>query len=89
MPSAKLPRMIEELQRSVSAIHDLERAIHLWELLRNHAQRVVNETTACSEKQGDSVENNLRVAKFQAFIATYTKWILEAKERIDRLARAD
>jgi hypothetical protein len=89
MPSVKLPRMIEELQRSVSAIHDLERAIHLWELLRDNAQRVVDETTACSEKQGDSVKSNLRVAKFQAFIATYTKWILEAKARIDQLAKGD
>jgi hypothetical protein len=81
--------MIEELQRSVRAIHDLERAIRLWGLLRENAQRVVNETTACSEQQGDSIASNLRVAKFQALSATCNTWILDAKARIDRLERGD
>jgi hypothetical protein len=81
--------MIEESQRSMRAIHDLERAIRLWELLRDGAQRVVNETRACSEKERDSVESTLRVAKFQAFIAKCNTWILEAKARIDELEEED
>jgi hypothetical protein len=79
--------MTEELQRSVRVIHDLERAIRLWELLRDNAQRTVNETRACSEKERDFVESSLRVVKLQAFIANCNTWILEAKARIDELAR--
>ena len=71
------------------AIHDLERAIRLWELVRDSAQRVVNETTTCSEKHGDSVETNPTVAKARAYIATCNTWILAAKRRIDELARRD
>ena len=81
--------MIEELQRKLRAIHDLERAIRLWGLLRENAQREVNETTACSEQQEDSIASNLRVAKFQALSASCNTWILEAKARIDRLERGD
>ena len=81
--------MIEKPQRSVSVIHDLERAIRVWELVRDNARRVVSETTACSEKQGDSIESNLRVAKPQALIAACNAWILEAKARIGELERRD
>ena len=81
--------MIEELQLSVRAIHDLERAIRLWGLLREDARRVVNETTACSEQQGDFIASNLRVAKFQALSASSNTWILEAKARIHQLERGD
>jgi hypothetical protein len=57
------PSMAEELQRRMRVIHDLERAIRLWELLRDDAQRVVDETKAGPEKLGDSVETNPTVAK--------------------------
>ena len=87
--SAKLPGMIEELQRSVRVIHDLERAIRLWELLRDNAQRVVNESKACSEKQGDSLEASPTIAKEQAFIETCNASILATKARIDELARGE
>jgi len=70
-------------------IHDLERAIRLWELLRDNAQRVVNETNACSEKQGDSVETTPTVAKARAYIDTCNAAILATKARIDELARGD
>lgn len=73
----------------IRAIHDLERAIRHWELLRDHAQRLVNETRAYSENQGDSFESTLRVAKFQTHIANFDAWILEARERIDRLAKGN
>jgi len=79
--------MTDELP--IRAIHDLERAIRHWELLRDNMQRLVNETKACSEKQGDSFESTLRVAKFQTHIANCNAWILEARARIDRLARGD
>jgi hypothetical protein len=81
--------MTEELQRRVRIIHDLDRAIRLWELLRDNAQRVVNEIKACSEKQGDSVETNPTVAKARAYIDTCNASILAAKARIDELARLD
>jgi hypothetical protein len=81
--------MIEKLQRSMRAIHDLERAIHCWELLRNNAQRLLNETTARSENPNDSIESNQRVSEFHAFIIGCNTRILEAKARIDRLERED
>lgn len=81
--------MAEEPARAIRVIHDLERAIHHWELLRDSAQRVVNDTRASSEKERDSAESALRVARFQAYIAKYDTWILEAKARINELARGD
>jgi len=81
--------LTEELIRRVRVIHDLERAIRLWELLRDNEQRVVNETKACSEKQGDSVETNLTVAKARAYIDTCNASILAIKARINELARGD
>ncbi len=80
---------IEELQRSVRTIHHLERAIRHWELLRDHAQRLVNETMARSEKERDSVETNPTVAKARAYIDSCNAWILQARARIDQLARGD
>jgi hypothetical protein len=79
----------EELQRSVRIIHDLERAIRLWELLRDNAQIVVNKTKAFSEKHGDSAEINLTVAKARACIDTCNTSILVLKARIDELAKGD
>ena len=87
--SARLPRMIEELLRNIRVIHDLERAIRVWELVRDSTQQVVNETTACYEKQGSSVETNPTVAKARVDIATYNTAILGAKARIDDLERGN
>lgn len=81
--------MVDELQSSLRVIHDLERAIRHWELLRDSAQRVVNETMSRPEKDRDSVENTLRVAKFQAYVADCDRWILKAKAQIDRLERGE
>ena len=79
--------MTDELP--VRIIHDLERAIRLWELLRDDAQRVINEAKACSEKHENSVATNQTVTKARAFIATCNTSILAAKTRIDELARGD
>jgi hypothetical protein len=87
--SARLPRMTEELIRNIRVIHDLERAIRVWELVRDSTQQVVNETTACYEKQGCSVETNPTVAKLRVDIATYNTAILGAKARIDDLERGN
>jgi len=73
----------------VRAIHDLERAIRLWELLLDNAQGVVNEAKACSEKNGDFAETDRMVAKARACINTCDSSILVAKARIDELARRD
>jgi hypothetical protein len=81
--------MIEELTISVRAIHDLERAIRLWELVRDSAQQIVNETMARYEKQGNSIETNQRVVRARAYIASCDTSILMAKARIDELARGD
>ncbi len=67
----------------------MERAIRLWELLRDNAQRVISEVKACSEKQGDSVEMNSAVAKARAFIDTCDASILTTKARINELVRGD
>jgi hypothetical protein len=81
--------MTEELIRNIRVIHDLERAIRVWELVRDSTQQVVNETTACYEKQGCSVETNPTVAKLRVDIATYNTAILGAKARIDDLERGN
>ena len=81
--------MTDELQRRLRAIHDLERATRLWELLRENAQRVVNESKACCEKQGDSAETNPTVAKACAYIDSCNTWILHGKARIDELVGED
>jgi hypothetical protein len=73
----------------VRAIHDLERAIRLWELLRDNAQQVVNETNSSSEMQGDSVATNPTVTNAHARIATCNTSISLAKARIDELALGD
>jgi hypothetical protein len=74
--------MTEELQRRVRLIHDLERAIRFWELLRDGAQRVVNE-------QGDSIEPNLRTIEARAYIARCNSSIRALAARIDELEMVD
>jgi hypothetical protein len=74
--------MMEELQRSVRAIHELERAIRLWELLRDNAQRVVNE-------QGNSIEPDLRTIEARAYIARCNSSIRALAARIDELETGD
>jgi len=78
--SARLPRMTEELIRNIRVIHDLERAIRVWELVRDSTQQVVNETTACYEKQGCSVETNPTVAKLRVDIATTIRRFLGPRQ---------
>jgi hypothetical protein len=77
--------MTEKLNRNVRVIHDLERAIRIWELVRDRTQQVVIETTAYNEKQGEAVESNLTVAKARADIARYDWLILRATQRISKL----
>jgi hypothetical protein len=79
----------EEFQTSVRVIHDLERAIRVWELLRDDAQQVVNEASAPSETRGDSVATNPAVISARSLIATCNTSILAANERIDELAIGD
>jgi hypothetical protein len=67
----------------------MERAIRLWELLRDNAQGVVNEAKACAEKNGDSAETDLMFTKARACIGTCNASILVARARIDELARRD
>jgi hypothetical protein len=81
--------MTEELIRDIRVIHDLERAVRVWELVRDSTQQVVNETTACYETQGSSIETNPTVAKARVDIATYNTSILGAKARIDDLERGN
>ena len=88
-PQDQSHRETEELQGRVRVIRDLERAIRLWELLRDHEQRVANETKARSEKHGDSVETSLTIAKARAYIDTCNASILATTARINELARGD
>jgi hypothetical protein len=78
--------MTEELIRNIRVIHDLERAIRVWELVRDSTQQLVNETTACYEKQGSSVETNPTVAKARVDIATYNTTWKEGIRQWDRLS---
>jgi hypothetical protein len=70
-------------------IHDLERATRLWELLRDNAQRVIDESNAHAENRGDSVETNAAVAKAHAYIDKCNASILVAKARIDELEQGN
>jgi hypothetical protein len=81
--------MADELQRRLMVIHDLERAIRLWELLRDYAQGVVNETRAGCGNHGGAAGAAPAVAHALAFIDSCNAWILAAKARIDGLARGD
>jgi len=81
--------MFEDFQGSVRAIHELEKTIHLWEMLRDNAQQVVDETTACSGKHGEPVETNPAVVKARAYVDTCNASILATKARIDELARGN
>jgi hypothetical protein len=66
----------------VRAIHDLERAIRLWEMLRDDAQRLANE-------QGDSIEPNLRTIEARANIARCNSSIRALAKKIDELEMGD
>ena len=71
------------------AIRDLERAIRVWELVTEGTQQIVNEMTACYEKQGGVVDTNPIIDRARANIAAYNRAILGAKVRIDELERAN
>jgi hypothetical protein len=71
------------------AIHDLERATRLWELLRDDAQQVIDESSANSENQGDSVEADPAVVEARGVIAACNTYIIAAKTRIDELERGN
>ncbi|MGO9325170.1 MAG: hypothetical protein ACLP07_11470 [Terracidiphilus sp.] len=77
--------MTEELKRNLSVIHDLERAIRVWELVRARTQQVVIETSAYFEKQGEAFQSNPAVAKACVDLTKYDWMILRAKEQIDKL----
>jgi hypothetical protein len=77
----------EELQNSVRAIHDLERATRLWELVRDNAQQVINESNANPENRGGSVESEAAVVKARGVIAACNTYIIAAKTQIDELER--
>jgi hypothetical protein len=79
----------EKLQRSVKAIHDLERATRLWELLRDNAQQVINESDTNPENQGDSVETDAAVVKARDVIAACNTYIIAAKKQIAELERGN
>jgi hypothetical protein len=78
--------MIDELTRNLRIIHDLERAIRVWERVRDRAQQVVN---AHYEKQGGSIDTSPANARTSAFIATSNAAIVAAKARIDELEKGD
>ena len=79
--------MSEELQRSLRAIHDLERATRLWELVRDDAQQVIDESDANPENQGDSIETDAAVVKARGIIAACNTYIIAAKTRIGEVER--
>lgn len=82
--SMKAPRQI-----NIRAIHDLERAIRVWELVRDTVQQAVNEKTAPYGKLGGDVETEPTVAEARAYIARCNSAILGAKARIDELEGGD
>jgi hypothetical protein len=79
----------EDLERSVRLIHDLEKATRFWELLRDSAQQVINESNADAEYEGDSVETDPSVAKARRVIAACDTYIIAAKTQIDELERGN
>jgi uncharacterized membrane protein len=81
--------MTKELIRAVRVIHQLERSIHVLELVRDRTQQAVNQAIASYERQRGSAETNPAVAKARASIAAYNRAILGAKAQIDELERGD
>jgi hypothetical protein len=81
--------MIDELARNLRAIHDLERVIRIWEVVRDNAQEVVNESIGNREERGDFVEITPRVTRAFACIVICNTSILAIKARIDELERED
>ncbi len=81
--------MSDELQTRLGVIRDMERAIRVWELLRDNLQRVLDDANEGSEIGRNSAETDLNVARAQAYIDLCKGWILAAKVRIDALASED
>lgn len=72
---------------SLRAIHDLERAIRVWEMVLEGTQLIVNEKIVCYEKREGAVDTSPTLARARANIAAYNKAILGAKARIEELER--
>jgi hypothetical protein len=81
--------MIDELQISVRAIHDLERSIRVLEQGLDTTQQSLVQAMARCEGQEGSAETSPIVAKARAYIDVYNRAILAANARIDELARGD
>jgi hypothetical protein len=81
--------MTEELKTKLNLIRDQESAIRVWELLRDYAQRVVDQSKASSEKHEDSIESVLTVAQARASIDKWNASILASRAIIDELERVD
>jgi hypothetical protein len=81
--------MCEDLTGIAKTIHDLERAIRVWQLLRDNAQQKIDDTTAQDEKKGVSPETASTVAQARADIVRYNNLILKAKVRIDLLEKGE
>jgi hypothetical protein len=74
--------MGKELRKTVRAIHDLEKALRLWELLRDNAQQVVDE-------HGGSAEVDPRVTKALVYIARCDSAIRALAARIEEIEIRD
>jgi hypothetical protein len=81
--------MCEDLTGIAKTIHDLERAIRVWQLVRDNAQQKIDDTTAQDEKKGVSPETASTVAQARADIVRYNNLILKAKVRIDLLEKGE
>lgn len=81
--------MTKEPKGTLRLIRDHERGIRVWELLRDYAQRVLDETEASSERHEDSVESSSTIAKARAYIDKCNASILASKALIDRLIIGD
>lgn len=81
--------MIDGLARNLRVIHDLERAIRVWELVRDSVLQALNEAIARCEKQEGFVETGPDIASACSYVATCNRLILAANARIDELTRED
>jgi hypothetical protein len=71
------------------AIHDLERAIRVWEQGRDIVRKELNEKIECCEEPDEYIGSHPTVVKARSYIAASTRLILAAEARIEELERED
>jgi hypothetical protein len=73
-------------EEPIKAIHDLERVIRVWELVRDCEQQTIDKATRRRWRRGQSGEASPEIANARSQIAACNASILAVKARINELA---